>query len=186
MHEPGRELTVLAGVTSVLEGAGIAYALIGAAALAVHGISRSTFDLDLLAVDRRCLAPDLWAGLEARGITIEIRHGDAADPLAGVARFGTAAAPPVDLVIGRSSWQADCLARAARAKVGTIELPILRPADLVLLKLYAGGPQDAWDIQQLLGRADQDEIVREVESHLSELPPRATALWHRIGSVGQA
>lgn len=186
MHESGRELTVLAGVTSILEGAGIAYALIGAAALAVHGISRSTFDIDLLVVDRRCLAPEMWAGLEDRGITVEIRRGDAVDPLAGVARFGTKTAPPVDLVIGRSSWQADSLARTGRAKVGTIELPVLRPADLVLLKLYAGGPQDAWDVEQLLGGADRDELVREVESHLSELPQRATALWHRIGAAEKA
>jgi hypothetical protein len=61
MHEPGSGLSPLAGATSTLEAAGIAYALIGAGALAVHGISRSTFDLDLLAVDRGCLVPGLWA-----------------------------------------------------------------------------------------------------------------------------
>jgi hypothetical protein len=184
MHESGRELTVVAAVASTFEDAGIAYALIGAAALAVHGISRSTFDLDLLAVDRGCLEPEMWAGLGERGISVEIRRGDAADPLAGVARFSAHGAQPVDLVIGRSSWQGDTLTRAGRAKVGTIELPVLRPSDLVLLKLYAGGPQDAWDVQQLLAGADRKAIVREVESHLPALPPRATVLWRQISVAG--
>lgn len=175
---------MLAGVASILEGAEIAYALIGAAALAVHGISRSTFDLDLLAVDHGCLAPEMWAGLGGRAIAVEIRRGDAADPHAGVARFSAQGAQPVDLVIGRSSWQGDTLARAGRAKVGTIELPVLRASDLVLLKLYAGGPQDAWDVQQLLAGADREALVREVESHLSELPPHAAVLWRQIGAAG--
>jgi hypothetical protein len=186
MHEPGRELTVLAEVAAILDQAGIAHALIGAAALAVHGISRSTFDLDLLAVDRRCLAPEMWADLEERGIAVEIRRGDAEDPLAGLVRFSAIAAQPVDLVIGRSSWQGDSLARAGRAKLGAIELPVLLPPDLVLLKLYAGGPQDAWDVQQLLAGEDRAGLISAVESRLPELPPRATVLWRQISAAGNA
>jgi hypothetical protein len=180
VHDSEGGLSPLAAATATLEAAEIAYALIGAAALAVHGISRSTFDLDLLAVDRGCLAPALWTGLEQRGIAIEIRRGDVDDPLAGIVRFSAAGAQPVDLVVGRSSWQRDTLARAGRARVGNLEIPVLQPSDLVLLKLYAGGPQDAWDIEQLLCGAERDALIREVENHLTELPAPATTLWRRI------
>jgi hypothetical protein len=180
MHELGNGLSPFAGATSTLEAASIPYALIGAAALAVHGISRSTFDLDLLAVDRRCLAGGLWASLERRGIEVEIRRGDVEDPLAGVVRFSAPAARPVDLVVGRSAWQADTLARAGSGRVGNVEVPVLRPADLVLLKLFAGGPQDAWDIEQLLLAVDREALIREVESRLADLPASAARLWRRI------
>ena len=47
--------SLLRRVHERLEESGIAHALIGAAALAIHGISRSTFDQDLLVTDRRAL-----------------------------------------------------------------------------------------------------------------------------------
>lgn len=51
-------------------------------------------------------------------------------------------------------------------------------ADLVLLKLYAGGPQDAWDIDQLL---DVDTtFAREVEARIPALPEGCAALWRRV------
>jgi len=77
-------MTLLELVRSVLDAAQIGHALIGAAALAASGVSRSTFDLDLMAVDRRCLAGDMWEPLRRRGASAEVRRGDASDPLAGV------------------------------------------------------------------------------------------------------
>ena len=47
--------SLLRRVHERLEESGIGHAVIGAAALAIHGISRSTFDLDLLVTDRRAL-----------------------------------------------------------------------------------------------------------------------------------
>jgi hypothetical protein len=44
-------MSLLAEVTQVLDRAEVRYALIGAMAMATHGVSRSTQDLDLLAVD---------------------------------------------------------------------------------------------------------------------------------------
>lgn len=51
-------------------------------------------------------------------------------------------------------------------------------ADLVLLKLYAGGPQDAWDVHQLL---DANPSLRgEVAGLSNALPDDCRALWRRI------
>ena len=51
--------SLLSTIAGALEDAGIPYALVGAAALAVHGVSRSTLDQDLLVTERRALDPDL-------------------------------------------------------------------------------------------------------------------------------
>jgi hypothetical protein len=56
--------------------------------------------------------------------------------------------------------------------------PVVGAADLILLKLFAGGPQDAWDIEQLLR---MDPALRTaVEQHLAELPEDACSLWQRF------
>lgn len=49
-------MTLLAYVTNQLRREQIEFALIGAAALAAHGVSRSTVDIDLLVVDPRVLS----------------------------------------------------------------------------------------------------------------------------------
>jgi hypothetical protein len=135
-------VTLLAAVHETLEAVAIQHAVIGAAAMAVHGVARSTLDLDLLALDPRCLDRSIWQELAARGVELELRLGDAEDPLAGVVRMVGLGARPVDLLVGRSAWQQGVLARASGARVGGVELPVATAADLILLKLYAGGPQD--------------------------------------------
>lgn len=173
-------MSLLARVARTLELAGIRYALIGAAALSLHGVSRSTLDQDLLTVDPASLDPDRWQELARNGVEVDIRRGDLTDPLAGVARFTLPGERPVDLVVGRGRWQAKVLERARRMRVGDVELPVLSAADLVLVKLYAGGPQDAWDIHQLLAGSEPEPLVTAVEAHLPELPRRCQQLWQRI------
>jgi hypothetical protein len=54
-------------------------------------------------------------------------------------------------------------------------------ADLIVLKLYAGGAQDAWDIEQLLAAGDEDLVRRDVDPIVAHLPLDARALWQRLG-----
>lgn len=54
---------------------------------------------------------------------------------------------------------------------------VVLPRDLVLLKLYAGGAQDLWDVRQLLGALDSAALSLQVEEDLSDLPQPAAALW---------
>jgi hypothetical protein len=168
--------TLLVRVAELLDQKHVRCALIGAAALAVHGISRSTLDIDLLIVDPSALAAGFWSGLPA-DIRVDVRIGDASDPLAGVVRFSTARARDVDLVVGRASWQADVVARAISLPRGGRAIPTALASDLVLLKLYAGGTQDRWDIDQLLARPDQQQLIDDVERELPRLPAAARRLW---------
>jgi predicted nucleotidyltransferase len=173
-------MSLLAEVTQVLDRAEVRYALIGAMAMATHGVSRSTQDIDLLAVDPSCLTESLWAPLRESGGTVAVSKGTWEDPLAGVVRCTRVRERPIDIVIGKFRWQREAIERATSARVGQLDLPVLGAADLILLKLYAGGPQDAWDIQQLLAVEARQELVREVEERLGDLRPESAAFWRKV------
>jgi predicted nucleotidyltransferase len=175
-------LTLLARVVATLRAREIPFAVVGAAAMAVHGVTRATRDVDLLATERASLEPGTWASLAGQGVAVDVRAGDASDPLAGVVRFTLPGTSPVDVVVGRAAWQRDVIARATATIVDGVEVPVVRPADLILLKLYAGGPQDAWDVVQVIGLPPDAALVAEVDARAHALPDAARELWSRIRS----
>lgn len=172
-------MTLLGEVADLLVADVIPHALIGAAALAVRGIARSTFDVDLLTTDRRVFEPERWAPLVRAGATVDVRHGDADDPLAGVIRITAHGQRPVDIIVGRHAWQARAV---ARAEPGGDVPPVVTAVDLILLKLYAGGTQDLWDVRELLRGADARVLTEAVEAELRVLPAAMQAAWHMARS----
>jgi hypothetical protein len=166
---------------AVLRDRATPFAVVGAAAMAVHGVARSTFDLDLLTPDPGPLGRPTWVSLERQGVRVDIRLGDDDDPLAGVARFTLEETMVVDLIVGRGAWQAAIVGRARPHTVAGVLVPVATAADLIALKLYAGGPQDAWDIEQLLQTGDRAALGAAVEALLPSLPNEARSLWARIG-----
>jgi hypothetical protein len=167
-------MSLLDRVREFLEQQGISYALVGAAALAARGVARSTLDIDLLTTDTRALNDGLWTDLRAAGASIDVRRGDADDPLAGVVRVDLPADRPVDLIVGRHAWQARAVERAERMSDG---LPVVDARDLILLKLYAGGTQDLWDIRELLRLPGRKGLVNAVAADLVTLPVAMRDLW---------
>jgi hypothetical protein len=173
-------VTLLERVAACLSERGVAHALIGAAALAVHGVSRSTLDQDLLVVDGRVLERGFWAPLAADA-GIDVRRGDAADPLAGVVRISRAGDRDVDVVVGRHRWQEEIITRAEKTP-GT-PARVAQAPDLILLKLYAGGSQDRWDIEQLLALDSSGTIRSIVDDGAVALPARSRELWSTLRSA---
>ncbi|HUM01322.1 MAG TPA: nucleotidyl transferase AbiEii/AbiGii toxin family protein [Thermoanaerobaculia bacterium] len=168
---------VLAGVLEALERRGARPALIGGMALAAHGIGRATQDLDILVLDPALLAAECWDGLRALGAQVEIRRGDAGDPLAGVIRIWKESEAPVDVVVGRRPWQEGILDRRKILRLEGIDVPVVEAADLVLLKLDAGGPQDLLDIRLLLRGPGGADLRAEVERRLAALPEPLQHVW---------
>lgn len=167
-------------VRELLDAAGIEYAVIGAFALAARGQPRATDDLDFLTVDRAVLRDEFWAPLRERRFKVEVRRGDSDDPLAGVVRAVTAAGEQTDVIVGKWKWQGEVIERAEAIMVGGVTYRVPRTADLILLKLYAGGPQDKIDIQHLLDTPDRAALVAEVESNIHRLPRGDRALWREL------
>ena len=174
-------MTLADRVTQVLTGAGIAHAMIGAGAMAAAGVARSTFDLDFLTTDTRVLDEALWRPPRAAGIAVEVCLGDIDDPLAGAVRASAATERPVDVIVGRFAWQTRAVARARVLLTG---MRVALARDVILLKLFAGGVQDMWDVRQLLAVVDDPALVSDVEADLGDLPPAAAALWARIRDDG--
>jgi hypothetical protein len=143
------------------------------------GVVRASDDLDLLVTDGDVLDERFWAPLGGRA-KVDVRRGDDADPLAGVVRIAVPEAMPVDVVVGKRPWQRDAIARARPIRLGPVEVPLVGAADLVLLKLYAGGPQDAADVRLILAAGGRDAIRGEVEGRLEALPRESADLWRRI------
>lgn len=182
-------MTLLAEVVACLQRGGSPFAMIGATAMAVMGATRSTQDLDLLTTDRAVLKAAFWSSLKARKATVEVRWGDIQDPLAGVVRVTREGDRPVDVIVGEGPWQERVLADASPRSVADVDVPVVDEVGLVLLKLYAGGPQDRWDIEQLMIQtADRTELERNVGERVSDLPARCRSLWRRMiessGDVG--
>jgi hypothetical protein len=61
-----------------------------------------------------------------------------------------------------------------------VRVPIASRLDLILLKLFAGGPQDLWDIEQLLAGTDRTRITAEVDAALAGVPPSLREVWARV------
>jgi hypothetical protein len=173
-------LKLLAQVLAALDAANARHALIGAGAMAVHGVSRATLDFDLLTTEWSALDEGSWERLRRDGIDVDVRRGDPEDPLAGVVRFRTKGERSIDLVVGRHSWQERIVQRAEKRTVEDVVIPVVRAADLILSKLFAGGFQDAWDIEQLLAASDREALAAEVEERLGELPSDCADLWKKI------
>lgn len=166
-------------VSQLLDRLGIAHALIGAGALSTVGASRSTADLDFLVVAGELLSEAFWSDRLPAGTSVKIRAGGLEAPLAGLIHLSRAGDRPVDLVVGRDAWQSEILARAPVLPFLGGRIPIALAADLVLLKLYAGGLQDAWDIQQLLASDPKlaSAVAPQVDARIGALPPRCRELW---------
>jgi predicted nucleotidyltransferase len=176
-------MTPLARVTRILREGSLPFALIGAAAMAVHGIARSTLDLDLLTTDPAALQRRQWEPLESSGAVVAIRYGDVTDPLTGVVTITQGTQRPIDVIVGEASWQKKLVSEAVRCEVQGVRLPVVTVTGLILLKLYAGGPQDRWDIEQLLGAVpNQQNVEAQVTQRLEELPPAARELWATLGN----
>jgi len=174
-------MTLVAEVVALLEENGSPYAMIGATALAVLGSSRSTQDLDILTTDRLVLKQLFWARLESSGADVDVRTGDISDPLVGVVRITRAEDRPVDIIVGEAPWQDRILAEASPHAVADTRVPVVDAVGLVLLKLYAGGPQDRWDIEQLLAISpDRRSLTNTIDERLADLHPRCRRLWNRI------
>lgn len=170
-------MSLLADVLSFLERCQVSAAVVGGVALAAHGIARATLDTDVFVVDARVLSEDFWtdwSGVEQR----EVFRGDADEALIGSVRV-TRGDEIVDIVVGRPGWLTAVLDRRKIVQVQHIALPLVDRADLVLLKLLAGGPQDLLDIE-LLVASDPVALSAEVEARLVSLPPALSTAWRQL------
>ena len=174
-------MKLLRAVLEVLRDREIRHALIGATALAVHGVSRATADVDLLVEDSRVLERDLWTSLRDGGASARILRGDPDDPLLGAVRITSPEDRSIDIVVIPGGWVRTVLGEATTFAFAGTDVPVASASSLILLKLYAGGPKDAWDIRALLeSHAEPDTLRAEVDARIGSVPTECRRLWTRL------
>ncbi|MFZ5877544.1 MAG: nucleotidyl transferase AbiEii/AbiGii toxin family protein [Nitrospirota bacterium] len=125
-----------------------AYGLIGGFACAVHGVPRSTEDIDFVLIpttqDFKQIAGALGADFQPGGID---------DPLLGVFHVsvpGRGAPVPIQLIVLPARWN-EMITKGLRAfPVLGSHVPVVSWETLVLLKLYGGAPQDLVDVDAII------------------------------------
>lgn len=161
-----RALDVAEEVSDLFARKGHALALIGAAAMAVHGYARATRDVDLGAVGVP-LATLREAADELRvaGHAVELGEPDLDDPLGGVIRIEVSDELQVDVVnfgnpfTGRGKRVGEAALSAGTIPIPARRLSVVGLGPLVLLKLAAGSRLDLRDAAELLSR--HPEVDRE-------------------------
>jgi hypothetical protein len=150
-------------IAEILSAEGVEAIVIGAAALAAHRYVRHTEDIDLgVNIPIRDLAP-MAERIRSAGYEVAVREPDGEDPLGGVidvigpfglvqiVNFGERFPAVIDTALTESPLP---IRQGATLRI----IPL---ANLVVLKLYAGGTKSKADIVELLRRnpdADRDRI----------------------------
>jgi hypothetical protein len=143
--------TTLADAASFLRIEGIPYALIGGLATSIRGEPRLTADVDLVIdaeIDRalalvgslpqspfRPLFEDVYDVI-TRAFLLPLRH--------------RSTNIKVDIAIGLSGFERQTVARAEAIEIAGCMVPVARAEDLLIMKVLAGRPQDAQDVQGLV------------------------------------
>ncbi len=176
-------MKLLAEVSTFAHQGEMNHAVIVAAALAVLGAARSTQDLDLLTTERRGLGREFWAGFTARDCLADVPLGNAHDPITGVVRLDLQGERPRDVIVGEAGWQCRVVAEAVPHEIAGHPVPVVDALGLVLLKLCAGGPEDMWDIEQVLALVpSRPALLSAVDERVGELPARCRRLWRRVAA----
>lgn len=138
-----------------------AYALIGGFAVSAWGVPRATQDIDFAVAigpgDPQALATFIGGRYVA---------GEPDDPLRGVVHASIeigSGAVPVQLILLSSALTDVTFRHVEALSIMGRAIPVVSWHVLVLLKLYAGGPQDKLDAQQILKvRHPQQEDLQQI------------------------
>jgi len=128
---------------------GVEFLIVGAYALAFHGVPRFTGDLDILVRPTRENATRLLEAIADFGFpTTDLFAADLVDPR----RMLELGLPPVQLhvmsAISGVSWE-DARAHATEGRFGTHDVPVIGRSALIQNKRAAGRPKDLADLDAL-------------------------------------
>lgn len=160
----------------------------GAQAVIVYGVPRLSADVDVtLALEPD--TPDAFAReMHAAGFTLRVADPDFVRRTRVMPFVHEATGMPLDVVLAGSGLEDEFLGRAVTTDLGTISVPVIDAADLLVAKLLAGRPKDIEDARALwrlhgseLDAARVRRMLSQLEEALSQsdLVPAFEGLVHR-------
>jgi hypothetical protein len=146
---------------------GIPYAIMGGLAVRVYGIPRATYDVDFTAAVPRDQLPGLYAAVAELGYTVPEPYTSGwVDQVAGmpIIKFRLYLADQgidIDVFLAELPFQTQLLSRRRRETLDDLEVWLVSPEDLILLKLLAARPRDMADVGDILfiqGQLDESYL----------------------------
>jgi len=152
-------------VVSLFERLELSYAVMGGLAARVHGIPRPTYDIDFaLSIDRDDLGR-MFDAAEELGYHVPVAYRSGwVDSVAGmpIVKLGMRIGDQgmdIDVFLVEGEFLRSVLARRSRHDIGGLEMWLVSPEDLIVLKAAAYRDRDKSDIQDVLfmqGELDRD------------------------------
>lgn len=149
-QRPGQSALLLVDAIEILRQERVEYAVIGAFALAVHGIVRASMDADVLLYTTPRRLTELHARFEQMGFGAEFRQGDSEDPVPAMLGLSDNHGNRVDLLAGLRGLDPLVFSRTIEVSFYGERLRIVGREDFIAMKCFAGGPQDLLDARSAL------------------------------------
>lgn len=146
----------LADIVGLFDALSIEYAVMGGIAVRVYGIPRATYDVDFTAAISRARLTEVLGRVTALGYTVpEVYASGWVDHVAGMPivkfrLFLEGNGVDIDIFLAESPYQKTLLARRRQAQFDELQVSLVSPEDLVLLKLLANRPRDLADVADVL------------------------------------
>lgn len=147
---PGESALLLLDAAELLTDKGIAYAVIGAMAAAVHGVVRASIDADAVLSVTTPRLRQLEKEFGAVGFMTQLREGDFADPVPAVLELSDSQGNRVDLLAGLRGLEPAAFARALTVPFQGETLRVIGREDFVAMKIFAGAPKDLADARAVI------------------------------------
>jgi predicted nucleotidyltransferase len=141
----GQSALLLLDVVEILRREQVDYAVIGAFALAVHGVVRATTDVDALLFAKPGQLAQLEKLFQQHGFETQLRTAEADDPVTGMLVLRDEFGNHVELLGGLRNMDPQLFSRTLEIDFRGEKLRIAGLEDFIAMKCYAGGPQDLFD-----------------------------------------
>jgi len=156
---------------SALSGAGVEYLVVGAYALAAHGLPRATGDLDVWIRATPANAERAWSALATfgapmRGITVSALASPDTVIQIGLAPHRIDVLTDIDGVDFEEAWD-----RRVVVDVDELRVPVIGRDDLIRNKRATARPQDLADVDALDGPGDGNDRDRTAPARDDTSPP---------------
>lgn len=148
---------LLARLTSVLDGRGVPFMLIGGQAVLLHGDPRLTQDVDVTLG----VGPERWSDLvdACADIVLQPLPDDIqrfVETTFVLPALDEATDIRVDLIFSSTPYEAQAIERAVRVEIRGEQVPFVTAEDLIIHKLFAGRPRDLDDAASVVRRKGPD------------------------------
>jgi hypothetical protein len=171
---PGQSPLLLLDVAAIMGKQGIDYVVIGAMAAAVHGSIRATTDADALVSVGVTKLKQLQGAFKRAGLSADLRHGDADDPIQALLAVTDKHRNRVDILAGLRGLDLDAFVRAIEVPLFGSSLRVIGREDFIAMKCFAGNAQDIADARNAL-KAPKEPLDIDLVRRLSKRFGRSAA-----------